>query len=281
MTSTGNDDAGTRLDWLLFVTLGFFWGSSYLFIKIGVDAGLRPFTLVALRLLVGFLLLAAVAAIARERLPREPRTYGHLAVIAVLSVALPFCLISWAEQSVDSTLAAVINGAIPLFVIVIAAAVLPDERMTAPKVAGLLVGFVGIAVLVGFDPAVLSSTGLVPVAALMGSTISYASGGVYARRFLGGVRPMMLALGEVGLALLMVTPLALIFDRGEALPTTADAWFAVLWLGLLGSGMAFLIFFRLLGRWGATRTSLVAYVIPVFGLVARRRRAPRAGRCAG
>ncbi len=259
--------SATRLDWLLFVTLGFFWGSSYLFIKIGVDAGLRPFTLVALRLLVGFLLLAAVAALARERLPREGRTYGHLAVIAVLSVALPFCLVSWAEQSVDSTLAAVINGAIPLFVIVIAAAVLPDERMTPPKVAGLLIGFVGIAILVGFDPAVLSSSGLVPVAALMGSTISYASGGVYARRFLGGVRPMILALGEVGLALLMVMPLALIFDRGEVSPTTPDAWFAVLWLGLLGSGMAFLIFFRLLGRWGATRTSLVAYIIPIFGLV--------------
>ena len=257
---------GTRLDWLLFVTLGFFWGSSYLFIKIGVDAGLRPLTLVALRLFVGFLLLAGVAALARERLPRQRRTYGHLAVIAVLSVALPFCLISWAEQSVDSMLAAVINGAIPLFVIVIAAAVLPDERMTTPKVVGLVIGFVGITVLVGFDPAVLSTSGLVPVAALMGSTISYASGGVYARRYLGGVRPMILALGEVGLALLMVAPLALVIDGLGSVPRSPDASFAVLWLGLLGSGFAFLIFFRLLGRWGATRTSLVAYVIPVFGL---------------
>ena len=260
--------AGTRIEWLLFVTLGFFWGSSYLFIKIGVDAGLQPFTLVALRLLVGFLLLALVAAVARERLPREPRTYGHLAAIAVLSVALPFCLISWAEQSVDSTLAAVINGAIPLFVIVIAAAVLPDERMTPPKMMGLVVGFVGIAVLVGFDPAVLSSTGIVPVAALMGSTISYASGGVYARRFLGGVRPMMLALGEVGIALLMVARRwRSSSTAGRCCRRALDAWFAVLWLGLLGSGVAFLIFFRLLGSWGATRTSLVAYVIPVFGLI--------------
>ncbi len=259
--------AGTRQEWLLFVTLGFCWGSSYLFIKIGVDAGLRPFTLVALRLLVGFVLLATVAAFARERLPREGRTYGHLAAIAVLSVALPFCLISWAEQSVDSTLAAVINGAIPLFSIIIAAIVLTDERITGPKVVGLVVGFVGIVVLVGFDPAVLSSTGLVPVLALLGSTASYASGAVYARRFLGGVRPMTLALGEVGLALLMVAPLAVIFDQGEPLPKGPDAWIAVLWLGLLGSGAAFLIFFRLLARWGATRTTLVAYILPVFGLV--------------
>ena len=258
---------GARLDWLLFVTLGSFWGSSYLFIKIGVDAGFRPFTLVTLRLAVGFLLLVTVAAFARERPPREPRTYGHLAAIAVLSVALPFCLISWAEQTVDSTLAAVINGAIPLFSIVIAAMVLTDERITRPKVVGLVVGFVGIVILVGFDPAVLSTTGLVPVAALLGSTVSYASGAVYARRYLGSVRPMTLALGEVGIALLMVAPLAFIFDQGEHLPTSADAWFAVAWLGLLGSGAAFLIFFRLLARWGATRTTLVAYILPVFGLV--------------
>ncbi|MBX3032142.1 MAG: DMT family transporter [Chloroflexi bacterium] len=256
----------SRIDWLLFLTLGFLWGSSYLFIKIGVEAGLPPFTLVTLRLLFGFLLLAVVAATMRLALPRAGRTYLHLVAIGVLSVALPFVLITWAEQSVDSTLAAVLNGAIPLFVIVIAAAVLPDEPMTPPRVAGLAVGFVGIIILVGFDPAVLTSTGIVPVAALMGSTISYAAGGVYARRFLPGERPMVLALGEVTAALLMVAPLALLFDGPAHFLPTGDALFAVVWLGLFGSGLAFLIFFRLLGRWDATRTSLVAYVIPVVGL---------------
>ena len=152
----------SRLDWLLFVLLGFFWGSSYLFIRIGVDAGLAPFTLVALRLAIGFLLLASVVLVARERLPRELRTYGHLVVIAILSVVVPFSLISWAEQSVASSLAAVINGAIPLMTIVIAAAMLPDEPFTAARVVGLLVGFVGVAILVGFDPGVLSGTSLLP-----------------------------------------------------------------------------------------------------------------------
>jgi drug/metabolite transporter (DMT)-like permease len=256
-----------RFDWLLFVLLGFFWGSSYLFIKIGVDAGLPPLTLVALRLLFGFLLLAAVVAAARERLPRRARTYAHLAVIAVLSVALPFGLITWAEQSVDSTLAAVINGAIPLVVIVIAALVLPDERITVPRVAGLLVGIIGVAILVGFDPAVLSGTGALPALALLGSTVSYAAGGVYARRFLSGLRPMIAALFEVAFALVIVGVLATLVDGPIALPSRADALFAVVWLGLLGSGLAFLVFFRLLGRWGATRTSLVAYLIPVVGLV--------------
>ena len=123
----------SRLDWLLFGLLGFFWGSSYLFIRIGVDAGLAPFTLVTLRLAIGFLLLASVVLVARERPPRDLRIYGHLVVIAVLSVALPFSLISWAEQSVASSLAAVINGAIPLVVIVIAATVLPARPTSTPN----------------------------------------------------------------------------------------------------------------------------------------------------
>ncbi|PZR64188.1 MAG: EamA family transporter [Chloroflexi bacterium] len=257
----------SRLDWLLFVLLGFFWGSSYLFIKIGVEAGIKPLTLVTLRLAFGALLLGGVVALARERLPRAPRTYGHLVVIAVLSVALPFSLVSWAEQSVDSTLAAVINGAIPLFVMVIAAATLPDEPFTVRRVAGLLVGFVGVAILVGFDPGVVSGTGLLPALALMGSSLSYAAGGVYARRFLQGLRPMITALFEIGFALVIAAVLAGLVDRPLSLPGRLDALVAVVWLGLLGSGLAFLIFFRLLGRWGATRASMVAYLIPVFGLL--------------
>ena len=256
----------SRLDWLLFGLLGIVWGSSYLFIRIAVEAGMAPFTLVTLRLALGFLLLAAVVAVARVGLPRELRTYGHLVVIAVLSVALPFSLISWAEQSVASSLAAVINGAIPLMVIVIAAAALPDEPYTTPRVVGLLVGFVGVAILVGFDPGVLAGTSVLPALALLGSTTSYAAGGVYARRYLQGLSPMVTAVFEVGFALVMAAVLATLLDGGIRLPTQADAIFAVIWLGLLGSGLAFLIFFRLLNRWGATRTSLVAYVMPVVGL---------------
>lgn len=257
---------GSAQDWLLFVALGFFWGSSYLFIKIGVDAGLQPFSLVTLRLFIGLLLLVAVVAVARERLPRRPAMYGHLLVIGIFSVALPFSLITWAEQSVDSTLAAVINGGVPLFTIVIAASVLPDEGFTAPRIVGLLVGFAGVAILVGFDPGVLAGTSVVPALALVGSTLSYAVGAVYARRFLHGLRPMITATFEVTFALVIVAVLAVTVGGGITLPGSVDALVAVLWLGLLGSGLAFLVFFRLLGRWGATRTSMVAYLLPVFGL---------------
>jgi drug/metabolite transporter (DMT)-like permease len=259
--------SSTRLDWFLFILLGFFWGSSYLFIKIGVEAGLQPFTLVAARLFFGLLLLGTVVAVAREKLPTEPRMYGHLAVMGLFSVALPFMLITWAEQSVDSSLAAVLTGAVPLFVIPFAALFLPSERITTNAVLGILIGLVGVAVVVGFDPANLAASELTAEIALIGAAASYALGGVYARRNVHGLRPMIPALFQVAFALVMTAIPALLFERPWEGSLGAEAIVAVIWLGLLGSGAAYLIFFRLLRSWGATRTSLVAYLLPIWGIV--------------
>ena len=258
----------SRIDWLLFVLLGFFWGSSYLFIKIGVDAGLPPFTLITLRLLFGFVLLAAVVAIAREPLPRDPKTYGHLIVMGAVNIAIPFSLITWAELTVDSALAAILTAPVPLFVIVIAAIFLRDERITINRLAGLAVGFVGVAILVGFDPAAVGAGDLAGEIALLGATLSYACGAVYSRRNIHALRPMIPAVFQVGFALAMVTVLAFVFERPIDVVSriVPEALFAVVWLGILGSGLAYLLFFRILGRWGATRTSMVAYLLPVFGI---------------
>ena len=262
-----SSESGSRVDWLLFVLLGFFWGSSYLFIKIGVDAGLEPFTLVALRLLVGFALLATVVLAAREPLPRSPRTYMHLVVLGFFSVALPFVLITSAEQSVDSALAATLTAPVPLFVIPIAALLL-REQITVNKVVGVTVGMIGVAILVGFDPATIGGTDLMPQLMLLTAALSYALGGVYARRFVHGLRPMIPALFQVFFAMVMtaIGAFALEDPIGRAQAVPFEGLFAVLWLGLLGSGMAYLIFYRLLSRWGPTRVSLGAYLFPVWGI---------------
>src|SRR5688572_10961932 len=99
----------TRSDWLIFAALGFMWGSSYLFIKLAVDS-FGTFTLVALRLLIGAAFLWVVLRMSRTPLPRARRTYGHLVVMAVINIVLPFTLITYAEQSVDSALAAILNS---------------------------------------------------------------------------------------------------------------------------------------------------------------------------
>jgi len=256
----------SRIDWPIFIVLGFLWGSSYLFIKIGVDHGLQPFTLIMFRLLIGFVLLATVVGIAREPLPRDPRMYGHLAVMGTINIAIPFALITFAEQVVDSSLAAVINGAVPLFVIVIAAIFLKGETVTVNRLGGLIVGFVGVALIVGLDVTDLGSSNALGELALIGATISYAFGAVYARAHVHGLRPMIPALFQVFFGLVVTSVLAFATEHPLAAVPAPEAVFSVVWLGLLGSGLAYLAFFRTLQRWGATRTSLVAYLLPVYGI---------------
>jgi drug/metabolite transporter (DMT)-like permease len=257
----------SRLDYLLFLVLGFLWGSSYLFIKIGVEAGLPPFTLVALRLLVGFALLAAVVVMSRVELPRERRVYGHLFVMGLVNIVVPFSLITWAEQRVDSTIASTLNGAVPILVIPIAALVLRDEPLRAGRIVGVILGFIGVAFVVGFDPSTAARTDPAGALALLGSTTAYALGAVYARRNVHGLRPMIPALFQVGFALAVAAVLALVIDRPWERAVEPQAILAILWLGFLGSGVAYLLFFNLLARRGAAGTSVVAYLLPVFGVL--------------
>ncbi|HEY7702078.1 MAG TPA: EamA family transporter [Candidatus Limnocylindrales bacterium] len=255
----------TRADWIIFLALGFMWGSSYLFIKLAVDS-FGTFTLIALRLLIGAAFLWVVLRASRTALPRERRVYGHLIVMSVINIAIPFFLITWAEQSVDSALAAILNATVPLFVIVLAPLFLPDEPIRLNGILGLAIGFVGVVLIV--SPGLTAAAGTLPgQLALLGSSISYAIGNVYARRNIQGQPPMIPAVFQVTFALLIVGLLAIILERPWTATPDAEAWFSVVWLGILGSGMAYLAYFRLLLTWGATRTALVAYLLPVVGIV--------------
>jgi drug/metabolite transporter (DMT)-like permease len=189
-------------------------------------------------------------------------------LLGFFSVALPFFLITWAEQSVDSALAATLTAPVPLFVIPLAALLLPNESMSVNKVVGVAIGLVGVAVLVGFDVGSIGRTDLTPQLALIGATFSYALGGVYARRNVQGLRPMIPAVAQVFFAMVMSAVAAFLVEDpiGQTLALPAEGIFAVLWLGLLGSGAAYLLFYRLLRKWGATRTSMVAYTLPIWGI---------------
>lgn len=256
----------TRADWLLFLALGFMWGSSYLFIKLAVDS-FGTFTLVALRLLIGAAFLWAVVRASRTPLPRDRRAYMHLVVMSIVNITIPFALITWAEQSVDSALAAILNSTVPLMVIVIAPLFLPDEPIRVNGLLGLAIGFAGVVLIVspGLMGASATAAGQL---ALLGSSLAYAIGNVYARKNVRGLPPMIPAVFQVTFALITVGLIALLLERPwETSRPDLEAWFSVIWLGILGSGMAYLAYFRLLSRWGATRTSLVAYVLPIVGIV--------------
>ena len=273
--------------WLLFGLLALVWGSSYFWIKVGVDEGMKPFTLVTLRLAISVVGLTLLMAATRSRITRDRGALTLLVFLGVVNVALPFGLITWAEQYIGSALASILNATVPLFVMVFAALVLHDEPLTVNRLAGLLIGFAGAVLLLARHlaptPGVDPSLAFVGDLALVAASMAYAVGGVMIRRFLSGrkliddpltgprsLRPAEIALPQNITALVVISVAAFLFEPapggGIVLPTTTAAWVAVTWLGLLGSAVAYLLFYRLLNVWGATRTALVTYVMPVVGI---------------
>jgi drug/metabolite transporter (DMT)-like permease len=255
-------------EWIAFIGLGLIWGTSFLWIKVAL-AETGPFTLVGFRLLFGFLGLLVVLAIQRPRLPRDRRTLLAFAFMGLFNTALPFILITWGETRIASSLASILNGSVPLFTIVIAHFWLHDEKITLARLGGLVAGFIGIVVLVSGDltPDKLHSD-IWGQLAVVAASISYATGITFSRRYLRGQPPVL----QTGMVLFMADSIIWATalsgaERPLQLPHSALPWFAILWLGLLGTGLAYLVYFWLINAIGPTRTSLVTYVFPVIGLV--------------
>ncbi len=254
-------------EWGAFTLLGAIWGTSFLWIKIALQ-DIGPFTLVAFRILFGLLGLLVVMRLRRQSFPRDRRIILAFLILSVFQTALPFTLISWGETRIDSAVASILNATMPLFTIVIAHFWLLDEKLTLSRMAGLVVGFAGVVILMSRDlgPAGLRGN-LLGQLAVLGAAISYSVGVTFTRRHLQGQSPVVqstLTLLFADVILWLVTPFAEHPIRLPALPIT---WLALLWLGLLGSCTAYLLYFYLINTWGATRASVVTYVFPVIGLI--------------
>ena len=261
-------------EWTAFGLLGLIWGSSFLWIRIAVQ-DIGPFTLVALRLLFGLLGLLAVMAYKKQPFPRDRRTLRSLAIMGIINTALPFTLISWGETRIESSLASILNGTVPLFAIIIAHLWLHDERITLARIIGLLVGFVGVVILVGRDFDIESLGGnFLGQLAVIAASISYAVSATFSRKYLRGQAPvvqstmtLLVADALMWLSLPAVHCFTPSLDAPNQFPTLPITWVAIIWLGVLGSCVAYLMYFWLLNTWGVTRSSLVTYIFPVVGLI--------------
>lgn len=261
--------AANRRVWAAFLLLALAWGTSFMFIKIAVQT-VQPITLVSLRLLIGWLGLLLVMRWRGAALPRRWRVWRHLLVVGVVNVAIPFVLIVWAEsgeRGLDSGVASVINSAVPLFSILIAGLLLQMETVTGSKIMGLLVGFGGVVLLLsrGFGR---DWGSLLPYLAVVTAAACYAAGSAYARRYLQGIRPVVLAFGQLLVADVAVIIAALLLEDFGVQRFPPSTILALFWLGLMGSCLAYILYFYVLQAWGATRTTLVTYLIPVVGVTA-------------
>jgi drug/metabolite transporter (DMT)-like permease len=244
--------------------LALIWGWSFLFIKVAVE-GFTPPTVAFLRVALGAAVLRIWLRSQRVRLPRDPAYRRWVVLVAVVANALPFTLLAWGEQRISSGLTAVVNASTPLFTAVAARVVLGD-RLRPGQIAGLLIGFVGVSVAAGFGVSDLTGSSAFGAGASVAAGACYGLAFAWMRRHLTGVPPAVAAGGQLTAAALLLAPFALVTSLVDGFDATPRRVGAVLLLGVVGTGVAYLLNYRIIAELGATRASLVTYVIPVVAV---------------
>lgn len=252
--------------WVVFFLLGAIWSASFLWIKIAlVEVG--PLTLVAYRIFFGLLTGIFVALGLRIPLPRDWKTWRIFAVLGIFNVALPFFLITWGELSIDSAVASILNATVPLFTVILAHFFLTDDRMTVPKITGLLIGFGGVVLLLSKDVTSGSHNSIWGQAAVILASLSYAGSYVYARKNTADVPGQIRGVLPLFSACLIVCIGAPLVESPVVIPHLPVTWVGLLWLGVLGTGLAMIMQYYLVHEIGPTRATLVTYVFPLGGVL--------------
>lgn len=252
--------------WAVFIALGVIWSSSFLWIKVALEE-VGPFTLVAYRSLLGLVVTGGAVFIQRESWPRGIRAWLPFLLLGIINIAAPFFLVSWAEQEIDSAVASILNALVPLFTLVIAHYFLDDDRMTLQRVFGLLIGFCGVIVLLSKDIQSGQQDSLLGQGAVILATLFYAVSSVYARKstqhapgLVRGAAPLVSTNAVMWLG-------AVTIESPVTIPKLPMTWLALLWLGVLASGIAFVMIYYLLHEVGPTRATMVTYLLPLGGVI--------------
>jgi len=253
-------------DWLLLILLSIVWGGSFFFAKIAV-AELPPLTIVLARVTIAAAALHLLVLATGQRMPGDLSLWRDFLLMGLLNNAIPFSLIFWSQKEIASGLASILNATTPLFTVLVAHALTADEKATPAKLTGVGLGIIGVALMIGLDLISGFGSHLMSELAVLAAALSYAFAGVFGRRFRGRP-PLVVAAGQLTGSSILILPLALLIDRPWDLPMpSGGTWAALIGLALLSTALAYVIFFRILARAGATNLLLVTFLIPVSALL--------------
>ncbi len=257
-----------RSDWLIVAMLAVIWGGAFFFIGVAVKH-VPPLTYVWLRLTIAALAMWTYLKVRGESLGLPRQVWGAILLLSLLNNALPFTLFGWSQTHIASGLASILNATTPIWGVVVAHFLTHDERMSPRKIAGVLLGFGGVATMIG--PSLLSSLGSNALAQLacVAASLSYALAAVWARRFRRiGVSPLSVTTGQLTAGAIMMLPLFMFVDEPwtRALPPLS-AWAAITALALFCTAFGYVLYFRLIDRAGATNALLVTLLVPAVAIV--------------
>lgn len=258
----------TSYEWGMLLALSALWGGSFFFTDVALRA-LPPFTLVLLRVAGAALILNAVIPVLGLRLPTDARSWIAFFGMGFLNNAVPFCLIAWGQTHIVSGLAAILNATTPLWTVIVTHFLTTEEKMTANRLAGVVIGLIGVTIMIG--PTVFEGLGATILAqiSVLGAAISYAFAALFGRRFRRmGVVPMVTATGQVTASTLLLLPMALFVDHPWTLAMPGlPVWAAVFGIAALSTALAYVLYFRILATAGTTNLMLVTFLIPVSAIL--------------
>lgn len=262
MTSSINHSMNSKV-WAMLILLSILWGGSFFFVGVVVN-DLPPLTIVTLRVGIAAFTLWGIAMMLGLRPPKSLKVWGAFLGMGLLNNVIPFALIVWGQTQIASGLASILNAATPIFTVVVAGILLPDERPTPLKLFGVVLGFVGVVVMIGV-PALGGVGSLFAQLAIVAATVSYAFAGVYGRRFKSlGINPVVTAAGQVTASTLLLLPITLFVDGTiDTERTNMSTWIAITGLAVASTAIAYVLYFKILELAGATNVLLVTLLVPV------------------
>ena len=252
-------------EWLLLLVLSILWGGSFFFNKI-LLLELQPFTVVLGRTGLAALVLLVIVYQSGQKMPANLATWGAFCVMGLLNNILPFTLIVWGQQYIDSGLASILNATTPLFTIILAHFLTSEEHFTFGRIMGVLLGIGGVIVLIGLDALREISLQSLAQFAILGASCAYAFAAIYGRRF-KGQPPMIPATGMLICSTFFMLPIASLLERPWQWMPSPLTWAALGGLALLSTSLAYLIYFHILSVAGATNILLVTFLIPISALL--------------
>ncbi len=252
-------------EWLLLISLAVIWGGSFFFAEVALR-DLGPLTVVLGRVGLAALALIGFVYATGKRMPGSWRIWAAFLAMGALNNVMPFSLIVWGQVHITGGLAAILNATTPLFTVLLAHVLTRDERITAGKLAGVGLGVVGVAVLIGPEALAGLGAGGWAQIAILGAAVSYAFAAIFGRRF-RSLPPAVTAAGQVTASTLLMLPLALTLERPWEATPDAWTWGAVLAIALLSTALAYIIYFRILSTAGATNLMLVTLLVPVSAIL--------------
>ncbi len=247
--------------------LALIWGFSFLAMRIALDE-IGPFNVVFHRVLWAMLVLWGAVLLTRQRLPNAPAIWIAFLVMGLLNNIIPFGLIAWGQQYIETGLASIINASTAIWGVFVAALLLPDERLTRRKLAGVLIGFAGVVCAVGVNALRAFDITSLGQLAIVASSLSYALAGVWARKRLQGLSPVVAAAGMLTGSTLIALPLAVFAEGGIAFDLTARTWGALMYVSLIATALAYLLYYRVLAVAGSGNVMLVTLLLVPVAIIA-------------